>query len=100
MERGAVAELPALIPIPVLRMNGQHRRRLTVTSDEVFSRSEREGRLLHQQAVLLDPPVCAVELPLRRSDATDGLQSLVAAQRNATRARIQAPQPPRLCEGP
>src|SRR5436309_81044 len=96
IELCAVAELPTLITVLILGINGQHSRYLAVTCDQVFSGRDREVWLLHDQAVFLYPPVCAVEFPLCWSDPTTSLQSLVAVQFHSPRPRVQTPQTPRL----
>src|SRR5262249_40414891 len=77
-----------------------HRRHLAVTRDHVFAGRKRKGRLLHDQAVFLQPPVRAVEFPARRGDATGILQPFVAVQLDAPWTRVQRPQTPRLCAVP
>ncbi len=100
VERRAFIELPAPITILVGGMNGQHSRHLAVTRDQVFAGRERKGRLLHDQAVFLQPPVRAVEFPARRGDATCILQRFIAVQLDAPRTRVQRPQTPRLRAAP
>ena len=64
VEGRAVGEFPPLIAVLVLGLNCQHGRHLAVARDEVFPRRQRKGRLLHDQAVFLQPPVRSVEFPL------------------------------------
>lgn len=96
IERRALIELPAPVAISVGGMNGQHRRHVAGARDQVFAGRERKGRLLHDQAVFLQPPVRIVEFPSRRGDATGILQPLIAVQLDAPRTRVQRPQTPRL----
>ena len=64
VESRAIGELPPLIAVLVLSLNCQHRRHLAVARDEVFPGRQRKVRLLHDQAVFLQPPVRSVEFPL------------------------------------
>ena len=59
----SVGEFPALIAFFVLWVNCQDGGDLAVSGDDVFARGQREGWLLHDQAVLFEPPVGGVELP-------------------------------------
>ena len=78
-------------------MDGQYRGHLAVARDQVLSGSKRERRLLHDEAVLLQPPVPTVEPPVGRRDPTHLDQPLIAGQGHTPGARIDTPQPPRLC---
>src|SRR5262245_48158649 len=78
-------------------MDAQYRGHLAVTRDQISSCRKRERRLLHDEAVLLQPPVFAIESPVGWSDATDLDQTLIAGQRHTSRTGIHTPQSPRLC---
>src|SRR6185312_961289 len=78
VERGAAVELPMLDAVIAFGMNGQNGGRLAAARDDVAARRYRELRLLHDQAMLLQPPVRTVEFPQCRRDAA--LQGLVAAE--------------------
>ena len=93
VEGRAVGEFPPLIAVLVLGLNCQHGRHLAVARDEVFPRGQRKGRLLHDQAVFLQPPVRGVEFPLCRRNA-GRLQFGVAVQLATARARVLAPEAP------
>src|SRR4026208_1776852 len=99
VECRAFVELPAAPAIPLGGMNGQHSRHLAAARDQVFAGRERKGRLLHDQAVFLQPPVRAIEFPARGGD-TCLLQPCKAVQLDASRTRVQRPQTPRLCAAP
>src|SRR5262245_27830073 len=77
-------------------MDGQYRSHLAIARDEISSWRKRERRLLHDEAVLLEPPVSTVEPPVGRSDPTDLDQPLIAGQWHTSRTWIDTPQPPRL----
>src|SRR5882724_7857601 len=100
MERGAVVELPMLDTVIAFGMHRQNGCYLAAARDNVSARRNRELRLLHDQAMLLQPPVRTVEFPLRRRDTAFSLQCLVAAEPYAPRARILGPQTPRFRPGP
>src|SRR4029434_25635 len=68
---------------------------LAPARNNVSTRGNRELRLLHDQPMLLQPPVRTVEFPLGRRDTA--FQCLVAAEPYAPRTRILAPQTPRFC---
>src|SRR5262245_37877598 len=96
VERRAFIELPAPVAIPVGGMNGQHSRHIAGARDQILAGREWKGRLLHDQAVFLQPPVPAVEFPPCRGDATGILQPFIAVQLDTPRTRVQRPQTPRL----
>src|SRR5882724_9662036 len=100
MERGAVVEFPMLDAVIAFGMNCQNGRYLAAARDNVSARRNRELRLLHDQAMLFQPPVRAVEFPPCRRDTTFSLQGLVAAEPYAPRTRILGPQTPRFRSGP
>ena len=74
MERGAVIELPMLHTVIASGMDGENGRHLAAARDDVSAGRNRELRLLHDQAMLLQPPIRAVKLPLCRRDSTVSLQ--------------------------
>ncbi len=92
IEIRAVFEFPTRTPILVHRMNGQHCHHLAVARDYIFASRDREIRVLHNQAVLLQPPVGAVESPECRSDSTRSLQLLIVVEPHSPWARIYTPQ--------
>src|SRR5581483_1634844 len=96
VEGRAVGEFPPLVAVLVLGVNGQHGRHVAVARDEVFPRSQRKGRLLHDQAVFLQPPVLRVEFPLCRRYAAVRLQLRVMVQLASARAWVLVPETPGL----
>eukprot|EP00401_Gymnodinium_catenatum_P056533 CAMPEP_0117515882 /NCGR_PEP_ID=MMETSP0784-20121206/30807_1 /TAXON_ID=39447 /ORGANISM="" /LENGTH=198 /DNA_ID=CAMNT_0005311709 /DNA_START=238 /DNA_END=834 /DNA_ORIENTATION=+ len=95
-----VGKLPALRAVLAWWMYNKRCRHLAITSNDVLARRERRRRLLHDQAMLLQPPVCVVEVPICRSDAAGSLQLVITTEPHPSRAWVLAPYAPPLRSGP
>ena len=79
-----------------VRRDCQWRGDLSVSRDHVTARLQWEVGLLHDEAVLLEPPVITVKFPSRWRDAAIRLEACVVGKTHTARTWINSPNAPAL----
>ena len=84
----------AAVERPLTVVDREHRRRLAAARDQVATARHREVGRLHDEPVLLEPPVVFIELPSGFGNAAARLEALEIPEHYAARTRIDGPQAP------